>query len=171
MPRIVKLMPTFLVAIIVVTAAGRREASATDAQSAIKALETGLSEAVAAKDLDRVMSYYTVSDDLVVFDATPPLQFTGWQAYKEQWKRGLDGCKDNPSIEITRLVTYGGAGYAFSHSIQHFTCTNPQGGKVDLTFRVTDGYANFKGKWLIAHEHVSVPVDLSTGKADLQAKP
>jgi hypothetical protein len=27
------------------------------------------------------------------------------------------------------------------------------------------------GKWLIAQEHVSVPVDLSTGKPDFQSKP
>jgi len=27
------------------------------------------------------------------------------------------------------------------------------------------------GKWLIFQEHVSVPVDLATGKADLLSKP
>jgi hypothetical protein len=42
---------------------------------------------------------------------------------------------------------------------------------MDLILRVTDGYANFKGNWLIAHEHISVPVDLATGKADLRSKP
>jgi len=28
-----------------------------------------------------------------------------------------------------------------------------------------------KGKWLIVQEHVSVPVDLATAKADLNSKP
>jgi hypothetical protein len=27
------------------------------------------------------------------------------------------------------------------------------------------------GRWLIIHEHVSVPVDLDTGKPDLSSKP
>ncbi|PYV22614.1 MAG: DUF4440 domain-containing protein, partial [Acidobacteria bacterium] len=27
------------------------------------------------------------------------------------------------------------------------------------------------GKWLITHEHVSVPVDFASGKADLSSKP
>jgi len=43
--------------------------------------------------------------------------------------------------------------------------------KMDIVLRVTNGYANFKGKWLIAHQHISVPVDPMTGKADLQSKP
>ena len=40
---------------------------------------------------------------------------------------------------------------------------------IDLTVRVTDVY--IKGHWLIVHEHVSVPVDLDTGKPDLSSKP
>ena len=42
---------------------------------------------------------------------------------------------------------------------------------MDLTVRVTDVYKKIKGKWLIVHEHVSVPVDLDTDKPDLQSKP
>jgi ketosteroid isomerase-like protein len=49
--------------------------------------------------------------------------------------------------------------------------TDKEGQKVDLTVRVTDGYRKRKGKWFITHEHVSVPVDLATGKADLASKP
>jgi hypothetical protein len=36
---------------------------------------------------------------------------------------------------------------------------------------VTDVYRKIKGKWLIVQEHVSFPVDLATGKADLLSKP
>jgi len=36
---------------------------------------------------------------------------------------------------------------------------------------VTDIYRKINGKWLIIHEHISVPVDLTTNKADLAAKP
>jgi hypothetical protein len=28
-----------------------------------------------------------------------------------------------------------------------------------------------KGNWLVVHEHVSIPVDLDTGKPDLASKP
>ena len=149
----------------------RTDASATDTHSAINALEDSFASAVRAKDLDKIMSCYTKSEDLVIFDVTPPRQYTGWDAYKTDWQNFLAGCKDSPTIEIKGLQVYGGQGYAFSHSIQHMTCTTQQNTKMDLVLRVTDGYANFKGQWLIAHEHISVPVDLATGNADLQSKP
>jgi ketosteroid isomerase-like protein len=37
--------------------------------------------------------------------------------------------------------------------------------------RATDIYRKVNGKWLIEHEHYSVPVDLTTAKADLTSKP
>jgi ketosteroid isomerase-like protein len=37
--------------------------------------------------------------------------------------------------------------------------------------RVTDVYKKINGNWLVIHEHVSVPVDLDTGKPDLTSKP
>ena len=147
------------------------EASATDAEAVIRTLEAHFAAAVRAKDIDQIMAKYTVSEALVVFDVDPPRQYTSWQAYKEHWQKILAACKDAPTMEISDLEIYGGARYAYSHSIQHFACTNQQGKKLNLILRVTDGYANFDGEWLIAHEHVSVPVDLTTGKADLQSKP
>lgn len=147
------------------------EVSATDVQGAIRSLEDSFAAAVRAKDLDQIMAHYTVSEALVVFDVTPPRQYTGWKAYKEDWRKFLAQCKDSPKFEISELETYGGNRFAYSHSIQHFSCTNQQGKNLDLVLRVTDGYANFGGEWLIAHEHVSVPVDLTTGLAVLRSKP
>jgi hypothetical protein len=36
---------------------------------------------------------------------------------------------------------------------------------------VSDVYRRIHGEWLIVQEHVSVPVDLATGKPDLMSKP
>ena len=160
-----------LVYALLLVIAYRSEASATDTESAIRALENSFGAAVRAKDLDRIMSHYTVSDNLVVFDLVPPRQYTGWKAYKEDWRTFLAGCKDSPTFEISELEIFGGGRFAYGHSIQHLTCTNQQGKKLDMILRVTDGYANFGNEWLIAHEHVSVPVDLTTGQAVLQSKP
>ncbi len=49
--------------------------------------------------------------------------------------------------------------------------TDKQGKKLDLTVRVTDVYKKAQGRWSIVHEHVSVPVDLDSGKPDLSSKP
>jgi ketosteroid isomerase-like protein len=40
-----------------------------------------------------------------------------------------------------------------------------------MVIRTTDCLKKIKGKWLIVHEHNSVPVDLATGKGDLLSKP
>ncbi len=60
---------------------------------------------------------------------------------------------------------------AFSHSIQPGILTAKDGSKFNLVARVTDAYRKINGKWLIVHEHVSIPVDLNTGKADPTSKP
>jgi hypothetical protein len=39
-----------------------------------------------------------------------------------------------------------------------------------MVIRTTDCVRKVKGKWLIVHEHNSVPVDPATGKADLMSK-
>ena len=49
--------------------------------------------------------------------------------------------------------------------------TDMKGQPIDLVVRVTDGYRKVDGNWLIAHEHLSVPVDYATGKPDLMSKP
>ncbi len=142
-----------------------------DDQAQIKALEDTFVSAVKAKDIDKIMASYVNSPDLVVFDVIPPRQYTGWDAYKKDWTGFLGGCKDNPTIEVSDLSVEVGGRLAYGHSIQRIECTDAKGNKLDLTLRVTDGYRKVKGKWLIAHEHVSVPVDLATAKGDLQSKP
>ena len=49
--------------------------------------------------------------------------------------------------------------------------TDEQGRPIDRTVRVTDGYRKVGSEWLIEVEHISVPVDLETGKPDLASKP
>jgi ketosteroid isomerase-like protein len=86
------------VAALAVVAIRWTDASATDVQGAVRSLEYSLAQAVRAKDLDAIMKLYTVSEHLVVFDLVPPRQYTGWKAYKEDWRKFLAGCKDSTQI-------------------------------------------------------------------------
>ena len=60
---------------------------------------------------------------------------------------------------------------AFIRSIHHVMGTLKSGKKMDYTVRVTDGFKKINGKWLIVHTHISFPVDMQTGKADIESKP
>jgi ketosteroid isomerase-like protein len=55
--------------------------------------------------------------------------------------------------------------------LQHFSCSTAKGEKIDMVMRTTNAYRKSGGKWLIFHEHNSVPVDLLTAKAAMSSKP
>jgi len=59
---------------------------------------------------------------------------------------------------------------AYSHCIVSGFFTGRDGSRLTVAVRTTDVLRKQNGKWLIVQEHVSVPVDLDTGKADLTSK-
>jgi ketosteroid isomerase-like protein len=63
-----------------------------------------------------------------------------------------------------------GGDVAYGHCIQHATMTDKSGRKVAMTVRITGGYRKINGQWLIAHEHVSIPVDLATMRPVMDSK-
>jgi hypothetical protein len=68
------------------------------------------------------------------------------------------------SIVVAGSVAYG-------HNIQTGYFTDKAGTRTNLAVRVSDVYRKINRKWLIVQEHVSFPVDIATGKADLMSKP
>lgn len=134
-------------------------------EAAIKALEARFAAAFNAKDLDAIMKIY--APDVLVFDVIPPREYAGAKAYREDWRQLLAGYKGPIKFELSDLDVVVSGRMAFSHSIQRVA----EVGAAPMTVRVTDVYRKIDGKWLIVHEHVSVPVDLATGKADLTSKP
>ena len=142
-----------------------------DAPADIRALEDRFVAAFKAKDVDAIMKVYAPDQTLVVFDVVPPRQYLGAAAYRKDWQTFL-GSFDGPiTVELTDLDVVADRNLAYSHSIQRVAGTDEQGKNLDLTVRVTDVYKKARGRWLIIHEHVSVPVDLDTDKADLSSKP
>ena len=142
-----------------------------DAGADIKALEERFVAAIKAKDLDAIMKVYAPGQTLVVFDVVPPRQYVGASAYRNDWQKFLDTFEGPITFELTDLDVGADRNLAYSHSIQRVAGTDKQGKKLDLTVRVTDVYKKARGRWLIIHEHVSVPVDLDTDKPDLNSKP
>jgi ketosteroid isomerase-like protein len=145
--------------------------AASGDEASIRALESRFVAAVNAKDVHAIMKVYVPDESLVVFDVIPPREFVGAVAYTKDWTDFLSMFKGALKFEIRDLSINADRLMGFSHSIQRVTGTDTKGNPVDLTVRVTDVYRKIKGNWLIVHEHVSVPVDLDTGKPDLSSKP
>jgi ketosteroid isomerase-like protein len=149
-----------------------RANGATKDEQEIRALEDRFAAAFRAKDIDSIMKNYAPGAELFVFDVSPPRQYIGYEAYKKDWRgffAAFPGPVDKFKVENLSIVADGNL--AYSHSIQPGTVTAKDGSKFSITVRVTDCYRKINGKWLITQEHVSVPVDLGTGKADLASKP
>lgn len=136
----------------------------------IEALYQAYVTAFKAKDINAIMSFYD-PNELFVFDVMPPREYASWADYKKDWE-GLFASKPGRSdMHLTNLeITVVGL-VAYAHNIQAAYFTGPDDSRLDLTVRVTDVLRKVNGKWLIVQEHVSVPVDLATGKADLTSRP
>lgn len=146
------------------------QAAAND-KAEIEALEKRYNDAVIAKDINAIMACYASGKDLFVFDAVPPREYPSAEAYKKDWEElftAFPGPATNSMSELS--VTVVGT-VAYGHNIQTAQFTRKDDSKLDNVVRVTDVYRKIGGKWLIVHEHVSFPVDLDTGKADLLSKP
>jgi len=145
--------------------------TAASDKAAIEALEKQYNDAFNARDVNGVMACYATGKRLFVFDAIPPREYPSWDAYKKDWEGLFSGYPGPVSNTISEqsVTVIGTVGYG--HNVQAATFTRKDGSKLNVTVRVTDVYRKMNGKWLIVQEHVSVPVDLETGKADLLSKP
>jgi uncharacterized protein (TIGR02246 family) len=159
------------VAAFLLTAAPTFVQAASADEASIRALESRFAAAASAGDVNAIMKVYVPDETLVVFDVIPPRQYVGAEAYRKDWAGFVGLFKGPVKFEISDLSVTVDGKMAFSHSIQHILGTDTNGKTVDLTVRVTDVYRKIKANWLIVHEHVSVPVDLDTGKPDLSSKP
>jgi uncharacterized protein (TIGR02246 family) len=146
------------------------QASSSD-EAAIRALQSRFVAAFNAKDVDAIMKVYVPGKSLVVFDVVPPRQYVGADAYRKDWEGLFATFKGPVKFELADLHVAADGTLGYSHSIQHVSGTDTKDQPIDLTVRVTDVYRKINHKWLIVHEHVSVPVDLDTGKPDLASKP
>jgi len=147
------------------------KASGSGDKSKIEALYQEYTKAFKAKDVNGIMANYAPRDQLFVFDVIPPREYVGWDAYKKDFENlfaALPGPVDNTMSELSITVV---GPVAYSHNIQTGYFTAKDGTRVPWAVRTTDVLRKMNGKWLIVQEHVSVPVDFSTGKADMMSKP
>lgn len=123
------------------------------------------------KDLAGVMSIYEPGKALVGYDIVPPLQYTGFDAYKKDYQEFLEQFQGPINVEYRDLGIFAGDRIAFSRGLEKISGTLKNGEKFDAWVRFTECYRKTDGRWLAFHDHISLPVDLQTGKAALDLKP
>lgn len=170
MKRLSLLCTFFRIAALAAMYAVRVQAHADD-KSEITALEQRVTDGFKAKDVDKIMSCYAPDESLFVFDVVPPREYVGAKAYRKDWEDLFAQFPGPVEAEISNLKVESNGNLGYAHLIVHSVLTDKDGKKAEVNVRTTDVLRKTTGKWLIVHEHNSVPVDLATGKADITAKP
>ncbi|WP_159849304.1 YybH family protein [Nocardia sp. CY41] len=126
-------------------------------------------EALRAKDLETLKQFYTA--DVVSFDVEPPLQHVGIAAKLENWAR-VFLFFESVTYEVRDLTFTVGGDVAFGHAFARLSGTLQNGAATSgMWVRVTYGMRRIDGTWLIAHDQVSVPLDIPSGKGVVDIEP
>jgi len=161
---------TLLACLFVMGGALAAESTAEDDQ-AVRALLQQLVAAYESRDVPTIMAFYVPDESLIAFDMTPPLRFVGAKAFSQGYQDFYAAFPGPVTVETRQMnITTTGA-LAYAHGIDTWTVTDPIGKQVSFTVRETYVLRKLAGKWLIIHEHASVPVDFNTGKAAFSLDP
>jgi ketosteroid isomerase-like protein len=138
-------------------------------EAEVRALFDSRSKAMAMKDIDRLMSLY--SAEIVYFDLVPPLQYAGSAALRSRFSEWFERWESPIGQEISDLHVSASGDIAAAHMLIRASGTLKSGRAVGYWVRVTDCCRRSDGRWVITHEHVSLPVDLQSGSAVMDLAP
>jgi ketosteroid isomerase-like protein len=145
------------------------EDAMSSTQSEIRALFDSRSEAIRIKDIDRLMSLY--SPDIVYFDLVPPLQYAGSAALRRRFSQWFDGWKNSIGQDIRDLNIVANGDIAAAYMLIRASGTRKNGHEVGYWVRATNCCQRSNHRWLITHEHISMPVDFESGGAAMDLVP
>jgi uncharacterized protein (TIGR02246 family) len=119
-------------------------------EAQIRALVDEWAKAARAKDLNGVLANHT--DDIVMFDVPMPVQSRGMDEYRKTWELFFANSPGGAgAFDVTELQITAGDDVAYCYAILKVMGTSG---------RLTIGLRKENGRWLIAHEHHSYPLEL-----------
>jgi ketosteroid isomerase-like protein len=139
-------------------------------EASIRQLIDKLAEAIRTEDFVGLRECF--APDMVSFDVGgPPMQTVGADAKLKNWEIAFAVFQPPLGYEIRDLALTVGDDVAFGHSFNRFSGTSENGAVIGPWVRYTAGFRKIGGTWFIAHDQVSVPADLASGRALLDLEP
>jgi ketosteroid isomerase-like protein len=128
----------------------------TSNESEIRALLDRRVDACQAKDIDRLMALY--ASNIVYYDVVPPLQFAGSDEVRRNFLRWFGEYEGPIGLETHELHIATNGDVAFAHMLHLDSGTRKKGPEGAVWLRSTVCCQRSGDKWLITHEHISLPV-------------
>ncbi len=125
-----------------------------NAESEIRALVGHWAELMSVKDVDAIMEHY--AEDVIAFDVPPPLQVSGRAAIREKLEGWLSMFEGPIDVEFKDTAVSTSGDIAVLHQLARVS-DRKAGPESGMWVRVTVCYRKIGGKWLVTHEHASVP--------------
>ena len=166
-----KLVAISVVALACISVLGMQRSRGTNNEAEIRQLLDRWGKAFRAKDINAIMALYVSGNAVVAYDIVPPLQRVGRDAYRKNYEEFFAQYEGPLDYEFRDLKIVAGDDVAFIHCVERMSGTLKNGQKSEIWVRVTSGLRKINGKWLIIHDHISVPTDFETGKAMLDLRP
>ena len=138
-------------------------------ESEIKLLIDNRSGAIKAKNIDRLLACYT--SDIIYFDVVPPLQYVGTDALRKRFSNWFESYESGIGQEVRDLHIWISGDIAAASMLIRSGGTLKGGKEVGLWVRTSNNFQRTDDRWLITHEHVSVPADLKNGSAVTDIEP
>ena len=145
------------------------EVNEDGAENELRAIVAERVEAVRAKDPGPLAARQ--ASGVVTFDVLPPLRTRGSAAVEEKTRSWFDGYDGEIGYEVQNLEVSAGGDLGFCSFVYHVSGTLTAGAEVDMWVRATLGCRRVDGRWLIVHDHESVPFDPESGRALIDLAP
>lgn len=149
----------------VVAAPAKQPASATHSEAAeraeairqINAAIDILEKGYATSDPELLAEPYVRTDQYVLFDVTPPMVEYGWKSLDDKNRLFFSLIDGNVIMKWTDRYIDVDHRLAYFRGIAHFTGKYKDGRPLNGDFRHTLIFQKVGDKWLIIHEHGSIP--------------
>jgi ketosteroid isomerase-like protein len=129
--------------------------SGTTDEAAIRDLIENWAKAVRSKNIDAILANH--SPDILMFDVPPPIQSKGIDAYKKTWDLFFDWSQDTPAFDIQEMTITAGSDVALVTALMR--CAGKNENVHGLDFRLTVGLRKIGERWIVTHEHHSIPAE------------
>ena len=95
---------------------------------------------------------------MLTFNVSPPMSARGIESYTATWDAFFAWFNKPLSFYFHDVDVVAGADVAYATALGNWAGLDPTGKRQGYAFRLTMGLRKFGNKWIVMHEHHSLPV-------------